>query len=134
MPVSFRSAPERIARDLRVSARTLRRRLGALGTSFQELLEDVRRGRAIAYLVESEVAVEQISVQLGYGDPANFRRAFRRWEGVAPSTYRAERRAAAQGLPPERAPDVRAKAVDSPARKATDDRAWPARPLPADAE
>jgi len=90
---------ERIARDLRVSARTLRRRLGALGSSFQELLEDVRRGRAIAYLVDSEVAVEQISVQLGYGDPANFRRAFRRWEGVAPSAYRAQQRALAPIVP-----------------------------------
>jgi AraC-like DNA-binding protein len=83
---------ERIARDLRVSARTLRRRLGALGTSFQELLDDVRRARAIEYLVASELAVEQISTQLGYGDPANFRRAFRRWEGLAPSAYRAQKR------------------------------------------
>jgi len=71
----------------------LRRRLSALQTSFQALLEEVRHGRAVAFLSDGELAVEQISVQLGYGDPANFRRAFRRWEGVAPSTYRAACRA-----------------------------------------
>jgi len=84
---------ERIARDLHISTRTLRRRLDAADTSFQALLEEVRRSRAVAYLTETELAVEHISVQLGYGDPANFRRAFRRWEGMAPSTFRAARRA-----------------------------------------
>ncbi len=83
---------DRIARDLRVSARTLRRQLDALGASFQGLLEDVRRVRAIEYLVETNEPVEQVAARLGYGDPSNFRRAFRRWTGKAPTTYRAERR------------------------------------------
>ena len=82
----------RIACDLRVSARTLQRQLGALGTSFQELLEDVRRTRAIAYLTETDEAVERVAARLGYGDPSNFRRAFRRWTGAAPAAFRAEQR------------------------------------------
>ena len=84
---------DRIARDLRLSTRTLRRQLDGLGASFQEMLEDVRRVRAIEYLVETNEAVEQVAARLGYGDPSNFRRAFRRWTGTAPTTYRAERRA-----------------------------------------
>lgn len=83
----------RIARDLRVSARTLQRQLAAVGVSFQELLEGMRHQRAIALLVESDASVEHIALRLGYGDPSNFRRAFRRWTGTAPAAYRADRRA-----------------------------------------
>jgi AraC-like DNA-binding protein len=83
----------RIACDLRVSVRTLQRQLGALGTSFQELLEDLRRTRAIAYLTETDEAVEIVATRLGYGDPSNFRRAFRRWSGTTPAAFRAQHRA-----------------------------------------
>jgi len=83
----------RIAGDLRVSARTLQRQLAADGMSFQELLEEVRHARAVALLVESDASVEHIALRLGYGDPSNFRRAFRRWTGVAPAAYRAVHRA-----------------------------------------
>jgi AraC-like DNA-binding protein len=83
----------RIACDLGVSARTLQRQLGTLGTSFQDLLEDVRRTRALAYLTETDDAIENVATRLGYGDPSNFRRAFRRWTGTSPAAFRAERRA-----------------------------------------
>jgi len=82
----------RIADDLCMSARTLQRQLGARGTSFHELLEEVRRARATEALIESDEAVESIAVRLGYGDPSNFRRAFRRWTGLSPTAYRAEQR------------------------------------------
>lgn len=83
---------ERIARDLRVSARTLRRKLSELGASFQELLEEVRKARAHRYLTQTDEPVEDIAARLGYGDPANFRRAFRRWTGMAPTSFRAQKR------------------------------------------
>jgi AraC-like DNA-binding protein len=83
---------ERIARDLRMSGRSLRRQLSALGASFQELLAEVRRERALAYLADTDEAIEQVAARLGYGDPSNFRRAFRRWTGVAPAVFRAQRR------------------------------------------
>jgi AraC-like DNA-binding protein len=82
------SSLESVAADLRVSARTLRRRLNELGASFQAVLEDVRRARAISYLVETNQAIERVAGFLGYRDPANFRRAFRRWTGAAPADYR----------------------------------------------
>jgi AraC-like DNA-binding protein len=79
---------ERVAEDLRLSARTLRRNLSAFGATFQELLEDLRRTRALHYLSHTEEPVEAIARHLGYADPANFRRAFRRWLGVSPRHFR----------------------------------------------
>ncbi len=81
---------ERVARELRLSVRTLRRRLEETGLTFQRLLEEVRHRRAVEYLTKTEEAIERVAERLGYGDSSNFRRAFRRWTGVAPATFRAE--------------------------------------------
>jgi AraC-like DNA-binding protein len=94
---------ERVARELHVSVRTLRRRLERLGLSFQQLLEEVRRARAVEYLVKTEDAVEHIAQRLGYGDPSNFRRAFRRWTGQPPAAYRAAHAPRREGKPPRQA-------------------------------
>jgi AraC-like DNA-binding protein len=96
----------RIARELRVSARTLQRQLDKFGVSFQQLLEEVRRARAMEYLLRTDEAIERIATLLGYGDPSNFRRAFRRWTGVAPTTFRAEHRAGTSRSAPS-VPDAR---------------------------
>lgn len=85
---------ERVAYDLRLSVRTLRRRLSERGLSFDGLLTEVRRNRAVAYLVNTDEAIERIAERLGYSDASNFRRAFRRWTGLAPAAFRAERRPA----------------------------------------
>jgi AraC-like DNA-binding protein len=85
----------RIARDLRVSARTLSRKLRAAGRSFQELLEEARRENAISYLVKTDDSIKEIAGRLGYGDPSNFRRAFHRWTGLAPLDYRSKYRSRA---------------------------------------
>lgn len=83
-----------VAGDLRVSARTLRRHLAAQGVSYQTLLEQVRQDRATRYLRESGEPIEWIAGQLGYGDPSNFRRAFKRWTGLSPRAFRAREHAA----------------------------------------
>lgn len=70
-----------------VSPRTLKRQLAAHGTSFQVLLDELRRDRALR-LLEDELPIERIAEQLGYADPSNFNRAFRRWMGVGPSEWR----------------------------------------------
>jgi AraC-like DNA-binding protein len=80
------------ARVLHLSPRTLHRRLIAEGTSFRELLEDARRSLALEYLRSNRLSIEEIAFTLGYADLANFRRAFRRWEGMPPSEYRAKRK------------------------------------------
>lgn len=80
---------EHVARALRLSVRTLRRRLEATGVSFLELLERVRHETAIEYLTHSSDAVAEIAERVGYGDTSNFRRAFRRWTGQSPAAFRA---------------------------------------------
>ncbi|MFD0949008.1 AraC family transcriptional regulator ligand-binding domain-containing protein [Paraperlucidibaca wandonensis] len=75
-----------------MSARTLRRRLSDLGTSYQLMMEQMRRGRAVELLLHSDSTVDAIAQALGYGDPSNFGRAFRRWTGVSPRLYREQSR------------------------------------------
>lgn len=82
---------EQTASHLGMSPRTLRRRLTELGTSYQMLIEQLRRGRAVELLLRTTLSVEQIAEALGYQDPSNFGRAFRRWTGLSPRQYREAR-------------------------------------------
>jgi AraC-like DNA-binding protein len=77
------------ARLCHLTARTLHRRLEDEGTSYRELLEDVRHTLAVEYLRAGRFSIEEIAYTLGYNDVANFRRAFKRWEHVPPSVHRA---------------------------------------------
>lgn len=83
---------EETARRLHVSPRTLHRRLVSEGTSFRQLVDGRRHASAVAQLREGDASIEEVAYILGYTDPANFRRAFRRWEGMPPSRWRAEAR------------------------------------------
>jgi len=78
-----------IAASQHVSPRTLMRRLKRGGTSYQTILEDVRKTLAVDYLLRSGMNVSQIAYRLGYQDPSNFGRAFRAWFGVSPGCFRA---------------------------------------------
>lgn len=83
---------ESVARALHMTPRTLRRRLEALDTSYQKIVEELRRAMAMEALANSDSSVEQIAEQLGYNDPSNFGRAFRRWTGKSPRNWRRDRR------------------------------------------
>lgn len=72
-----------------VSTRTLKRQLAAHGTSFQQLLDELRRDRALALLDAHDLPVDRIAERLGYSDASNFNRAFKRWMGTTPSSFRA---------------------------------------------
>jgi AraC-like DNA-binding protein len=76
------------ARLLHETPRTLHRRLVSEGTNFQALLEDVRHTLAVEYLKLDRFSIEELAYRLGYADLSNFRRAFKRWEGVPPTEYR----------------------------------------------
>jgi AraC-like DNA-binding protein len=89
-----------VARTLGTSERTLRRRLAQLGTSFQALLEGVRRDLAAFHLREGNDSVERIAEHLGFATTSAFQRAFQRWHGVAPSRFRAAERGQRTGVPP----------------------------------
>jgi len=84
---------DQVAVRLRLSRRTLVRRLGRVGTSFRELLEAHHRERARALLAEARLDIGEVGYRLGYRDPANFGRACRRWFGMSPSRYRRSLRA-----------------------------------------
>jgi len=77
------------ARLFHMTPRTLHRRLVEEGTSYREVLESVRHTLAVEHLKSGRFGMDEIAYRLGYTDLANFRRAFKRWEGVAPSAYRA---------------------------------------------
>ena len=71
-----------------MTSRTLHRRLINEGTSYREILEDVKQTLAISYLSNTDLTIKEISYFLGYEDDRNFSRAFRRWQGISPSKFR----------------------------------------------
>ena len=82
---------ETVAQSLHLSERTLQRRLDEEGTSFQQLLDDTRRALAEQYLARADLALLEVAYLLGFADPSNFFRAFRRWFAMTPGEYRAQR-------------------------------------------
>lgn len=76
-----------IADMLSISVPHMRRLLRQDGTSLNQLREEVLRDTAIAGLQRGE-AVGVLSARLGFSEPSAFRRAFKRWTGSAPSSYR----------------------------------------------
>jgi len=71
-----------------VTVRTLQRWLADQGTTYSQLLEDLRHDLAIYLLRDPDREASAISRELGYRDPAIFTRAFRRWTGQTPSEFR----------------------------------------------
>jgi len=80
-----------VADELGISVRSLQRRLSDHATSFSALLEQTRRSLAPALLAEPESNVEQVGFRLGYSEPTAFIRAFKKWYGVTPGSYRRAR-------------------------------------------
>ena len=79
---------ERIARTLGCSRQTLYRRLKAEGLTVAQVLDDLRRRRALDLVRDPAVPVKEIAWRLGFSDPAAFSRAFKRWTGRSPQAFR----------------------------------------------
>ena len=79
---------DNVARELGMSARTLRRRLADEGLVYKHLLDDLRQKLALSYLSDKSISLKQVAYLLGYADLAAFNHAFHRWTGASPSTYR----------------------------------------------
>ncbi|MCC1497827.1 AraC family transcriptional regulator [Alcanivorax sp. 1008] len=77
---------EQLAEQMQMSSRTLHRRLEAEGQRFRDLANSARMSKA-AQLLDQGWSVTDIAYQLGYGDSANFTRAFRRHYQVPPSRF-----------------------------------------------
>jgi AraC-like DNA-binding protein len=78
-----------VAKELRLSPRTLQRRLAEEGLSFQQLMQDARRELARHYLLNSSIELNETAYLLGYEDAHSFFRAFQDWEGSSPGEWRA---------------------------------------------
>ncbi|ODS00279.1 hypothetical protein AUC68_01125 [Methyloceanibacter methanicus] len=78
---------DHVAAMLRMSRRTLQRRLRDFGFAFEELVDDVRRVEAIRRVALGEQSAMEIAFMLGYSEQAHFTRAFRRWTGLSPREY-----------------------------------------------
>ena len=77
----------RLAEAMHMSERNLRRRLGEEGTSLRELVDDVRRERAVRLLDDGAPNLDVLASELGFSSASALSRAFRRWTGASPSEY-----------------------------------------------
>ncbi|HUA76223.1 MAG TPA: AraC family transcriptional regulator [Acetobacteraceae bacterium] len=83
---------EAVARAFGISTRTLHRRLAALGTSFQDVLAEVRCDIACRLLADTGLPIGQVALLLDYREPSAFTRSFNRRLGHSPAAWRASRR------------------------------------------
>ena len=86
---------ESLAKQIGMNARTLQRRLGLWGVTFEEVLDDYRKRRAVRLLAGADLTVTDVAFRLGYSDSAHFTRAFRRWFDASPRQFRAHAPASA---------------------------------------
>jgi AraC-like DNA-binding protein len=79
---------EHLAACLKMSPRTLARRLAAEGTAHREVLDELRKDLAQRYFSDPDLSVGEVAFLLGFSEPSAFHRAFKRWTGTTPGRYR----------------------------------------------
>ena len=77
-----------VAAEWGVSVATLRRRLAAEGTGWQQAVDELRRDLATRLLADGRHSIEAVAAQLGYVDARSLQRAFRKWTGTAAGAHR----------------------------------------------
>ena len=87
-PPSLWAELKDIAQQLNMSTATIQRRLKQEGVSYQQLKNDIRCDIAIERLSKTNDSIQSISDELNFHDPSAFHRAFKKWSGVSPGTYR----------------------------------------------
>lgn len=78
------ASSEEVAAKLRISPRTLRRKLRKEQTSLRKLVYELRMRLALRYLDDMILTVEEIAHAVGFSGPAGLRRALRRWARRTP--------------------------------------------------
>ncbi|WP_410209947.1 AraC family transcriptional regulator ligand-binding domain-containing protein [Aquirhabdus sp.] len=81
---------EDVAKQLKLSKRTLQRLLKNSDQSFNAIYDDVREQKALLLVKRKDLSLDQISEKLGYANSASFNRAFKRWTGQTPGKYMEE--------------------------------------------
>ena len=77
-----------IASSINVSQRSLQRKLRKQGLTYTQLVEDTRRDLSLKYVRDPSYSFNEVAFLLGFTEPANFSRAFKRWYGQSPSQFR----------------------------------------------
>nr|WP_314875558.1 AraC family transcriptional regulator [uncultured Pseudomonas sp.] len=88
LPPSQWPDADSLARQLHLSASTLRRRLAEEGQTYQGLKDSARRELAVAWLADFETPMDDIAERLGFAEPSSFYKAFRKWFDCNPGHYR----------------------------------------------
>jgi len=77
-----------VSQRLNTTPSTLKRKLEKYGITYQAVVDEIRKEKAIKYLTQTNYDVKKISCILQYSEPGNFCRAFKKWLGVTPIEYR----------------------------------------------
>jgi len=80
-----------MAEQLHMSRRTLQRKLADADLTFQKLVDDTRRDLAMRHLDDPRHSITDVTFLLGFSQQSAFTRAFKRWTGMSPTEYRAQR-------------------------------------------
>jgi len=80
-----------IAEELHLTTRTLQRRLEDQGSSVKSIIDETRHQLALEFLDQDHHSIKEVAFNLGFSDPSNFSRAFKRWENLTPKQYRHEK-------------------------------------------
>jgi AraC-like DNA-binding protein len=75
------------ARDMGISARSMRRMLARKGVSYRALVQSVRETLAARMLSDKNTTIQEVAYALGFSDSTAFHRAFKRWKGATPGTF-----------------------------------------------
>ncbi len=85
---------ERVAEKFNMTVRTLQRHLQQADTSYQQILDELRRELAEHYLLRSDLAIQDIACYLGFTESRSFHRSFKSWTGQTPGEFRERQRQA----------------------------------------
>jgi len=83
---------ERVAEKFNMTVRTLQRHLQLAGTSYQQILDELRQELAEHYLLRSDLAIQDIASYLGFTESRSFHRSFKAWTGQTPGEFRESQR------------------------------------------
>lgn len=79
---------DQVASHLNLSSRTLQRKLHEEGSSFKELINQLKEEMAVSYLKDEKLNISDVAYLLSYSDPSSFIRSFKKWKGITPREYR----------------------------------------------
>lgn len=86
----FHPTIDQVASQLRINTRSLRNQLARENDNFQQIKAKVRKQMAIKKLLSTALPVSTVAIELGFSEPGDFSRNFKRWTGYSPSEYRAQ--------------------------------------------